>query len=66
MTGTERGTFQRAAFRLVSLAARPELAVPAVELVAVGWPEFMQHDPVAERHQARIAADLAGLPGPSP
>jgi len=61
VTGTERATFQREAFRLVPLATRPELAVPAMELLAVGWPEFMQHDPVAERHQARIAADLAAF-----
>jgi hypothetical protein len=48
--GTPEGT----AFAIVSLDARPELTLPALELLAVGWPEFMQHDPVAERHQARL------------
>jgi GNAT superfamily N-acetyltransferase len=47
--------------RAVSLADRPELALPALELLAAGWPEFMQHDPAAARHQARIATELAGF-----
>jgi len=55
--GTPEGT----AFEVVSLDARPELTLPAIELLAVGWPEFMQHDPVAERHQARLATELAGF-----
>jgi GNAT superfamily N-acetyltransferase len=55
------GTPQQAAFQVVSLAARPELALPALEMLAVGWPEFMRHDPAAERHQARIATELAGF-----
>ena len=61
MTGTEGGTGGTAyeAFQVVSLADRPELARPVLELLAVGWPEFMQHDPAAERHQGRIATDLA-------
>jgi GNAT superfamily N-acetyltransferase len=45
----------------VSLADRPELTLPALELLAAGWPEFMQHDRAAERHQARIATELAGF-----
>src|SRR5829696_7918775 len=55
------GTSQGKAFEVVSLDARPELTLPALELLAVGWPEFMQHDPVAERHQARLATELAGF-----
>ena len=61
MTGTEQGTGGTAheAFQVVSLADRPELARPVLELLAVGWPEFMQHDPAAQRHQGRIATELA-------
>ena len=64
MTGTGRGTGatpQQGAFQVVSLAARPELTLPALELLAAGWPEFMCHDPTAERHQARLATELAGF-----
>jgi hypothetical protein len=64
VTGTGRGTGatpQQGAFQVVSLAARPELTLPALELLAVGWPEFMRHDPTAERHQARLATELAGF-----
>ena len=64
MTGTGRGTGatpQQGAFQVVSLAARPELTLPALELLAAGWPEFMRHDPTAERHQARLATELAGF-----
>lgn len=64
MTGAGQrpaGTSQEAAFEVVSLDARPELTLPALELLAAGWPEFMQHDPVAERHQARLATELAGF-----
>jgi hypothetical protein len=64
VTGIERGTAgnaRPAAFQVVSLADRPELTLPALELLAVGWPEFMQHDPAAERHQARIATELAAF-----
>jgi GNAT superfamily N-acetyltransferase len=55
------GPPQGTAFEVVSLDARPELTLPALDLLAVGWPEFMQHDPVAERHQARLATELAGF-----
>jgi GNAT superfamily N-acetyltransferase len=48
-------------YRIVSLAERPELLQPALELHAVGWPEFMQHDPAAERYQPRLAGELAGF-----
>ena len=64
MTGTGRGTGatpQQGAFQVVSLAARPELTLPALELLAAGWREFMRHDPTAERHQARLATELAGF-----
>jgi GNAT superfamily N-acetyltransferase len=64
VTGTGRGTGatpQQGAFQVVSLAARPELTLPALELLAAGWPEFMRHDPTAERHQARLAIELAGF-----
>ena len=64
MTGTGRGTGatpQQGAFQVVSLAARPELTLPALELLAAGWPEFMRHDPTAERYQARLATELAGF-----
>ena len=57
MTGAERGA--GGALQALSLEARPDLAVPVLELLAVGWPAFMQHDPVAERHQGRIAEELA-------
>ena len=62
MTGAgqgSEGTAQGRAFEVVSLDARPELLVAALDLLAVGWPEFMQHDPVAERHQACLATELA-------
>lgn len=45
----------------MSLAERPELLGPALELHAVGWPEFMQHDPAAERYEARLAGELAAF-----
>jgi GNAT superfamily N-acetyltransferase len=64
VTGTGRGTGatpQQGAFQVVSLAARPELTLPALELLSAGWPEFMQHDPAAERHQVRLATELAGF-----
>jgi GNAT superfamily N-acetyltransferase len=62
VTGAGRGSWgtpQGRAFEVVSLDARPEFTLAALELLAVGWPEFMQHDPVAERHQARLATELA-------
>jgi hypothetical protein len=45
----------------VSLAERPDLLEPAVELHAVGWPAFMRHDPAAEVYEARLAGELAGF-----
>jgi hypothetical protein len=45
-------------YRVVSLAERPELLEPTLDLLAVGWPEFMQHDPTAERYQPRLAGEL--------
>jgi hypothetical protein len=56
MTGTEGHTDGE--FRIVSLQARPDLVQPARELLAVGWPEFMQHDPTAEQYEARLAGEL--------
>jgi GNAT superfamily N-acetyltransferase len=64
VTGSGRGTGatpQQGAFQVVSLAARPELTLPALELLAAGWPEFMQHDPAAERYQPRLATELAAF-----
>jgi GNAT superfamily N-acetyltransferase len=63
MTGVEArdGGLAQQGLQVRSLAERPELTLPALELLAVGWPEFMQHDPVAERHQARLASELAGF-----
>jgi GNAT superfamily N-acetyltransferase len=63
VTGAERGAGGTAneAFQVVSLADRPELTLPALELLAVGWPEFMQHDPAAERYQHRLAGELAAF-----
>jgi hypothetical protein len=64
VTGTGRGTGADApagAFEVVPLAARPELALPALELPAAGWPEFMRHDPAAERYQHRPASELAAF-----
>jgi GNAT superfamily N-acetyltransferase len=48
-------------FRALSLAQRPELAEPALEVLALGWPEFMRHDPAAERYQPRLANELAAF-----
>jgi len=48
-------------YQVVSLAERPELLQPALELHAVGWPEFMQHDPAAPEYEARLADELAGF-----
>jgi GNAT superfamily N-acetyltransferase len=64
VTGATRGAggaSQGTAFEVVFLDARPELTLPALELLAAGWPEFMRHDPVAERHQDRLATELAGF-----
>ena len=46
-------------YRVASLAERPDLLEPVLELHAVGWPEFLQHDPAAERYEPRLAGDLA-------
>jgi GNAT superfamily N-acetyltransferase len=46
-------------YRVVSLAQRPELVTPALELLAAGWPEFMQHSQTAQRCQPRLAEDFA-------
>jgi hypothetical protein len=48
-------------YQAVSLAERPELLGPALELHTVGWPEFMQHDPAAERYEARLGGELAAF-----
>jgi hypothetical protein len=48
-------------YQAVSLAERPELLGPALEPRAVGWPEFMQHDPAAERYEARLPRRLPQL-----
>jgi GNAT superfamily N-acetyltransferase len=48
-------------YQVVSLAERPELLQPALELHALGWPEFMQHDPAAAEYEARLAGELAGF-----
>jgi hypothetical protein len=48
-------------YRVVSLAERPELLEPMLELHAVGWPEFLQHDPAAERYEPRLAGELAAF-----
>ena len=42
------------------LADRPDLA-GAMWGMPTSWPEFMRHDPTAERHQARLAIELAGF-----
>jgi hypothetical protein len=46
-------------YHAVSLADRPDLLEPMLELHAVGWPEFLQHDPAAERYEPRLAGELA-------
>jgi GNAT superfamily N-acetyltransferase len=64
MTGAgrgTRGTTERTAFQVVSLDARPELTLPALEVLAAGWPAVMQHDPAAERYQDRLAGELGGF-----
>jgi GNAT superfamily N-acetyltransferase len=48
-------------YHVVSLAERPELLEPMLELHAVGWPEFLQHDPAAERYEPRLTGELAGF-----
>jgi GNAT superfamily N-acetyltransferase len=45
-------------YQIVSLEQQPQLLTPLRELLAVGWPEFMQHDPTAERYEARLAGEL--------
>jgi hypothetical protein len=46
-------------YQVVSLAERPELLQPALELHAVGWPQFLLHDPAAPDYEARLAGELA-------
>jgi hypothetical protein len=46
-------------YQVVSLAERPELLQPALELHAVGWPRFLLHDPAAPNYEARPATELA-------
>jgi GNAT superfamily N-acetyltransferase len=46
---------------VVSLERRPELLAPLLELLTVGWPEFMRHDPTAERYQALLARELGAF-----
>jgi GNAT superfamily N-acetyltransferase len=48
-------------YHVVSLEQRPELLTPLRELLAVGWPEFMLHDPTAERYEARLAGELGAF-----
>jgi GNAT superfamily N-acetyltransferase len=48
-------------FHVVSLERRPELLTPLRELLAVGWPEFLQHDPTAERFETRLAGELGAF-----
>jgi GNAT superfamily N-acetyltransferase len=48
-------------YHVVSLEQRPELLEPLLELLAVGWPEFMQHDPTAKRYEARLAGELGAF-----
>jgi hypothetical protein len=48
-------------YQAVSLADRPDLLEPMLELHAVGWPEFLQHDPAADRYEPRLAGELAGF-----
>jgi GNAT superfamily N-acetyltransferase len=46
---------------VVSLERRPDLLAPLLELLRVGWPEFMRHDPTAERYQALLARELGAF-----
>jgi hypothetical protein len=48
-------------YQAVALADRPDLLKPMLELHAVGWPEFLQHDPAAARYEPRLAGELAGF-----
>ena len=48
-------------YHVVSLERRPELLTPLRELLAVGWPEFMRHDPTAERFETRLAGELGAF-----
>lgn len=43
--------------RLVRIADRPDLWAPANLMASAAWPEFMQHDPVADRLWPRLPAD---------
>lgn len=42
-----------------TLAERPYLWDGACEIGAQVWPEFMQHDPVCDRHWGRLLSDFA-------
>lgn len=48
-------------YHVVALEQRPALLTPLRELLAAGWPEFMQHDPTAERYEARLAGELGAF-----
>lgn len=48
-------------YQAASLAERPELLQPALELHAVGWPRFLLHDPAAPDYEARLATELADV-----
>jgi GNAT superfamily N-acetyltransferase len=48
-------------YQVVSLRQRPDLLQPVLELQAVGWPAFLQHDPAAERYRPRLAGELAAF-----
>ncbi|HEY6057902.1 MAG TPA: hypothetical protein VIV06_07705 [Candidatus Limnocylindrales bacterium] len=42
---------------LVRVADRPDLWAPANAMASAAWPEFMQHDPVADRLWRRLSED---------
>ena len=44
-----------------TLAERPDLAFRMDHIGASVWPEFMQHDEVADRHWGRLLADFPGF-----
>jgi hypothetical protein len=43
--------------RLVRVSDEPALWRPANDMCSVAWPEFMQHDPVADRCWSHLRDD---------
>lgn len=57
MTSSPVQSFVPAGHTLVTIADRPELWRPADDMCGAAWPEFMLHDPVADRNWGRLRDD---------